>query len=84
MLAIGTEVNVDYLSVLVIDIAGREVLRERRPFDASVGPEAGIAALVELIRHTRRRLNARRGRPGPVLAGVTVAVPGSSTSARDS
>lgn len=76
VLAIGTEVNVDYLAVLVIDIAGHEVLRERRPFDASVGPDASIQALVELIRRTRRRLAARRGRPAPVVAGVTVAVPG--------
>jgi predicted NBD/HSP70 family sugar kinase len=76
VVAIGTEVNVDYLSALVVDIAGREVLRERRPFDASVGPDASLAALVELIRRTRRRLAARRGRPAPILAGVTVAVPG--------
>jgi predicted NBD/HSP70 family sugar kinase len=76
VLAIGTEVNVDYLSVLVIDIAGREVLRGRHEFDASVGPDASLAALLELIRRTRRRLTARHHRPAPVLAGVTVAVPG--------
>jgi predicted NBD/HSP70 family sugar kinase len=76
VVAIGTEVNVDYLSALVVDVAGREVLRERRSFDASVGPDASIAALAELIRRTRRRLAARRERPAPVLAGVTVAVPG--------
>ncbi len=75
VVAIGTEVNVDYLSVLVVDIAGCEVLRERRPFDASVGPEASIAALTELVRRTRRRLAARRDRRRSVLAGVTVAVP---------
>ncbi len=76
VLAIGTEVNVDYLSVLVIDLAGREVLRDRMPFDASVGPDACIAALADLCRTTRRRLTSRRGRPAPVLAGLTVAVPG--------
>jgi predicted NBD/HSP70 family sugar kinase len=76
VMAIGTEVNVDYLSVLVIDIAGREVLRERHPFDASVGPDASLAALLALIRRTRRGLAARLDRPAPVLAGVTVAVPG--------
>ena len=75
VLAIGTEVNVDYLSVLVIDLAGREVLRERSAFDASVGSEACIAALAELCRRTRRRLTSRRG-PAPVVAGLTVAVPG--------
>ena len=76
VLAIGTEVNVDYLSVLVIDLAGREVLRERRPFDASVGPDACIAALADLCRAARRRLASRRGQPAPVVAGLTVAVPG--------
>jgi predicted NBD/HSP70 family sugar kinase len=76
VVAIGTEVNVDYLSVLVIDLAGREVLRERRAFDASVGPDGCIKALVDLCRWTRRRLASPRGRPTPVLAGITVAVPG--------
>jgi predicted NBD/HSP70 family sugar kinase len=76
VVAIGTEVNVDYLSVLVVDLAGREVLRDRRAFDASVGPDGCIIALTELCRQTRRRLGRRRGRLAPVLAGVTVAVPG--------
>jgi len=76
VVAIGTEVNVDYLSVLVIDLAGREVLRDRMPFDASVGPDACIAALADLCRTARRRLISRRGRPAPVVAGLTVAVPG--------
>ncbi len=76
VVSIGTEVNVDYLSVLVIDLGGREVLRDRRAFDASVGPDACIAALADLCRATRRRLAARRSQTSPVLAGVTVAVPG--------
>jgi predicted NBD/HSP70 family sugar kinase len=76
VLAIGTEVNVDYLSVLVIDLAGREILRERSAFDATVGPDASIVALAELCRRTRRRLAGRRDRPGPIVAGITVAVPG--------
>ncbi len=76
VVAIGTEVNVDYLSVLVLDLGGREVLRERRAFDASVGPDACIAALADLCRATRGRLAGRHSQPAPVLAGVTVAVPG--------
>ena len=76
VLAVGMEVNVDYLSVLVIDLAGREVLRERRAFDAAVGPDACLDGLADLYRHTRRRLLARAGRSAPVIAGVTVAVPG--------
>jgi predicted NBD/HSP70 family sugar kinase len=76
VLAIGMEVNVDYLSVLVIDLAGREVMHDRRVFDATVGPEACLLALAEIYRRTRRRLAARRGRPAPLVAGLTVAVPG--------
>jgi len=76
VLAIGMEINVDYLSVLVIDLSGREVLRERSVFDAAVGPDACLTALAELYRRTRRRLAASRGRPTPVVAGVTIAVPG--------
>jgi predicted NBD/HSP70 family sugar kinase len=76
VVAIGMEVNVDYLSVLVIDLAGREVLRERQVFDAAVGPDGCLAALADLYRRTRRRLAARRARPAPLVAGVTIAVPG--------
>ena len=76
VVAIGMEINVDYLSVLVIDLAGREVLRERQVFDAAVGPDACLVALGDLYRRTRRRLAARRARPAPLVAGLTIAVPG--------
>ena len=53
------------------------MLREQRAFDASVGPDACIAALAELCRsHPPAPGRGRRGRPAPVLAGLTVAVPG--------
>lgn len=76
VVAIGMEVNVDYLSALVIDLAGHEILRERHAFDAAVGPDGCIDALADLYRRTRRRLVARRDRPAPLVAGLTVAVPG--------
>ena len=76
VVAIGMEVNVDYLSALVIDLTGREILRERHAFDAAVGPDGCIDALAGLYRRTRRRLAARRDRPAPLVAGLTVAVPG--------
>ncbi|MGH2856565.1 MAG: ROK family transcriptional regulator [Solirubrobacteraceae bacterium] len=76
VLAIGMEVNVDYVSVLVVDLAGREVLRDRRQFDAGVGPDRCIAALASLCRDARRALTRRRRHSAPILAGVTVAVPG--------
>jgi predicted NBD/HSP70 family sugar kinase len=77
VLAIGAEVNVDYLSVVAIDVAGREVGRERRAFDATgVGPEASIVALADLCRTILRRLSRRRRDRRAVVAGLTVAVPG--------
>jgi predicted NBD/HSP70 family sugar kinase len=77
VLAIGAEVNVDYLSVLAIDLAGREVRRERRAFDATrLGAEASIVALADLCRAMLRRLSRRRRQRRSVVAGLTVAVPG--------
>jgi DNA-binding transcriptional ArsR family regulator len=77
VLAIGAEVNVDYLSVLAIDLAGREVGRERRAFDATrAGPDASIHALADLCRAMLRRLSRRQRKRHAIVAGLTVAVPG--------
>jgi predicted NBD/HSP70 family sugar kinase len=77
VVAVGAEVNVDYLAVLGIDLAGREVVSERRAFDAAdAGPAASIAALRDLCLATVRRLGRRRLERPPVVAGLTVAVPG--------
>lgn len=73
VLSLGAEVNVDYLSLLAIDLSGREVLHRRRAFDAvSAGPRASIEALAELCRAALDELSSAE----TVLAGVTVAVPG--------
>jgi predicted NBD/HSP70 family sugar kinase len=77
VLALGTEINVDYLSVLAIDLAGREVWRQRRAYDATrAGPEPSIAALAQLCREVLGRLSRRPRERDLILAGVTVAVPG--------
>lgn len=77
VLAVGAEVNVDYLAVLVLDLAGREVLREERPFDSvAAGPAAAITGLTELCRATLRAI-ARRPLARPLaVSGLAVAVPG--------
>ena len=38
VLAVGAEINVDYLAVLVTDLAGREIYEQRRPYDAIAAP----------------------------------------------
>jgi predicted NBD/HSP70 family sugar kinase len=63
--------------VVAIDLAGREVGRERRAFDATrVGADASIVALADLCRAMLRRLSRRRRERPAIVAGVTVAVPG--------
>jgi predicted NBD/HSP70 family sugar kinase len=77
VLAVGAEVNVDYLAVLVTDLAGREVYEQRRAYDAIAdGPGHSITALAELCREAVTALAAPRGGRQPVVAGLTVAVPG--------
>jgi predicted NBD/HSP70 family sugar kinase len=77
VLAVGAEVNVDYVSLLAIDFAGREVLRRRRAFDAMLaGPRASIAALAELCATAVDDLTASRRKRATIVAGLTVAIPG--------
>ena len=77
VLAIGAEVNVDYLAVLVTDLAKREIYQRRKAFDAGeAGPERGVTELAALCRQALDTL-AERPHPRPtVVAGLTVAVPG--------
>jgi len=77
ILAVGAEVNVDYLAVLVTDLAGRELYEQRRAYDAIAdGPGDSITALAGLCREALRALAGPRGRRRPIVAGLTVAVPG--------
>lgn len=71
--AIGLEVNVDYLSVVAVDLLDRELATRHVHFDArAAGPEASARLVAETVRETAA---------GPALAGrrtvgVSVAVPG--------
>jgi predicted NBD/HSP70 family sugar kinase len=77
VLAVGAEVNVDYLAVLVTDLAGREVYEQRRAYDAiAEGPAHSITALAGLGREALGALAGLRGGRRPIVAGLTVAVPG--------
>jgi predicted NBD/HSP70 family sugar kinase len=70
--AIGLEVNVDYLSVVAVDLLQRELVSRHVPFDArSAGAEA-------CARHIARTLGATVADPalrGRTVVGVSVAVP---------
>ncbi|MDT0184962.1 ROK family transcriptional regulator [Microbacterium sp. ARD31] len=61
--ALGLELNVDYVSAVVLDLAGQVVLSESRP--------AAPGALLDLARDA---VTAHAG-PGRVLVGTTLAVP---------
>jgi len=77
VLAVGAEVNVDYLAVLVTDLAGRKIYEQRKAYDAIAdGPDHSITALAGLCREALGTLAGLRGGRPPIVAGLTVAVPG--------
>jgi predicted NBD/HSP70 family sugar kinase len=77
VLAIGAEINVDYLAVLAVDLANREVYQERRAFDAQrAGPARSVRALTRMCEACLAALPATRGGRGRVLAGLGIAIPG--------
>lgn len=71
--AIGLEINVDYLSVVAVDLLDQELAARHVHFDArAAGSEASVRLVAETVRETAA---------GPTLAGrrivgVSVAVPG--------
>jgi predicted NBD/HSP70 family sugar kinase len=77
VLALGAEINVDYIAVLGNDFAGRKLHETRRPFDAvSAGPERSAAALASLCGQATAAVTAAAGAAPVAVAGLTVAVPG--------
>jgi predicted NBD/HSP70 family sugar kinase len=77
VLAVGAEINVDYLAVLVTDLAGRRIYEQRSAYDAIVrGPVGSMAALADLCRQALGALAAPAIPRPPIVAGLTVAVPG--------
>ncbi len=77
VLAIGLEVNVDYIAILVTDLAGREVHRDECAFDsAGAGPDTSVRATIDLChRATQLVRNQHRDRQ-PVIVGAAAAIPG--------
>ncbi|WP_331273090.1 ROK family transcriptional regulator [Motilibacter deserti] len=69
---IGIEVNVDYVTALIVDLGGRVVADERLPLDVpALRPDAVLDATADLV---ARAVSAAH-RAGSTPAGVTVAVP---------
>ena len=66
---LGVEINVDYVALTALDLAGRELSFEERPVD---GDRPGLDAVRQLVRDEAAALASR----GIELLGVTVAVPG--------
>lgn len=77
VLALGAEINVDYLAVVGTDLANRTVYEAQVAFDAvAAGPDRSAAALARLC---RQAITAVASRPQPrplVVSGLAVAVPG--------
>ncbi|TCC08124.1 ROK family transcriptional regulator [Kribbella soli] len=70
---VGAEINVDYLAVAALDLAGDVVLEKRVPVDvAHLEPGTTLDRLAELVREAVTAVDVRHGE----LAGVTLAVPG--------
>ncbi len=77
VLAIGAEINVDYLAVLAVNLANCEVYQERRAFDAQrAGPASSVRALAQMCDACLAALPATLGGRGRVLAGLGIAIPG--------
>jgi predicted NBD/HSP70 family sugar kinase len=66
--ALGLELNVDYVSAVLLDLAGEVQLSESRP--APADPLAREQALLDLVGEVGSRVGSR------VLVGATLAVPG--------
>jgi predicted NBD/HSP70 family sugar kinase len=66
---LGIEINVDYMAVTALDLAGRELFFDERPV-AAAGPR--LADVIGLVRDEMARLTEA----GVELLGLTVAVPG--------
>jgi predicted NBD/HSP70 family sugar kinase len=69
LVALGLEVNVDYVAATALDLAGRTVRQQREPLGADDSPLQRVA---ELARGSYERLQAEGSR----VLGVAVAVPG--------
>ncbi|SDG32756.1 Sugar kinase of the NBD/HSP70 family, may contain an N-terminal HTH domain [Sinosporangium album] len=71
--AVGIEINVDYLTAVVIDLAGERLLSWRRFFP---GTDAVADEAVSEVAGLARRVVNRMSREGRQVLGLAVAVPG--------
>ncbi|MCX4751598.1 ROK family protein [Kitasatospora sp. NBC_01287] len=70
---IGAEINVDYISLLALDLRGQVSAEQRIPLDVrAAGPEAVLDAVARMI---AEGIEALRG-AGGLVVGVTLATPG--------
>jgi predicted NBD/HSP70 family sugar kinase len=73
---VGVESNVDYLSVIVLDLRGEVLVQERVGLDVpALGPAATLDEMARLVDRATGAAAARGARP----VGLTVAVPGAAT-----
>ncbi|CAL9511347.1 N-acetylglucosamine repressor [Nocardiopsis dassonvillei] len=71
--ALGLEVNVDYLSVVAVDLVQRELTARHTPFDArAAGPQESARRIVEALREAADDPAVR----GRTVVGAGIAVPG--------
>jgi predicted NBD/HSP70 family sugar kinase len=69
LVALGLEVNVDYVAATALDLAGRTVLQQRQPLPSGQSPLERVTGLAtESLRSLREK--------GCDVLGVAVAVPG--------
>ncbi|MDE3724691.1 ROK family transcriptional regulator [Nocardiopsis sp. N85] len=71
--ALGLEVNVDYLSVVAVDLVQRELTSRHMPFDArAAGPDESARRIVAALREVMADPSVR----GRTVVGAGIAVPG--------
>ncbi|MDT0328174.1 ROK family transcriptional regulator [Nocardiopsis lambiniae] len=71
--ALGLEVNVDYLSVVAVDLVQRELTSRHMPFDArAAGPDESARHIVAALREVMADPSVR----GRTVVGAGIAVPG--------
>jgi predicted NBD/HSP70 family sugar kinase len=76
VLAMGAEINVDYLALQVVDLSGRTAQSEERAFDAqAAGPDETLRALGAMCRDAIAGLGEHTGGRPIVLSGVGIAIP---------
>jgi predicted NBD/HSP70 family sugar kinase len=70
--ALGLELNVDFITAVAVDLAGRVVFQRTRPIDAASAPRhQTLRTLSAMVRQTVKAV----ADTCDVIAGVTVAVP---------